>query len=130
MAENRRQTVLKGGLLASFGHALAGIAEATRTQRNMKIHWAAAGAAVGMGAWLGLGPGEWAAVILSCAAVLGAECMNTAVEAVVDLASPERHPLAKRAKDCAAGAVLSCAIGALATGLVVFLPKIAARFGG
>lgn len=116
-------------MLASFGHALAGIAEATASQRNMKIHWAAAGAAVGAGAWLGLAPGEWAAVILACAAVLGAECMNTAVEAAVDLASPERHPLAKRAKDCAAGAVLVCAIGALAIGLIVFVPKIAERWG-
>ena len=94
------------GLVASFGWALAGIWEATRTQRNMKIHWAATAGAVGLGVWLGLTPGEWAAVILSCALVLGAECMNTAVEAAVDLASPEHHPLAKRAKDCAAGAVL------------------------
>ncbi len=56
--------------------------------------------------------------------------MNTAVEAVVDLASPERHPLAKRAKDCAAGAVLLCAIGAAATGLVVFGGKLAERWQG
>lgn len=96
----------------------------------MKIHWAAAAMAVGLGVWLGLTPGEWAAVSLACAAVLGAECMNTAVEAVVDLASPERHPLAKRAKDCAAGAVLLCALGALATGLLVFLPKLAAKLPG
>lgn len=114
----------------SFKWALAGIWQATRTGRNMKIHWAAAAVAIGLGAWLGLGPGEWAAVALSCAAVLGVECMNTAVEAAVDLASPERHPLAKRAKDCAAGAVLLCALGALATGFAVFLPKLAARWGG
>ena len=118
------------GLASSFRWALSGIWQATRSQRNMKIHWLAAVLAVGAGAWLGLGPGEWAAVILACAAVLGAECMNTAVEAVVDLASPERHPLAKRAKDCAAGAVLLCAIGAAATGVVVFGGKLAARWGG
>ena len=112
------------GLVASFGWALAGIWAATRSQRNMKIHWAAAAGTVGWGAWLGLTSGEWAAVILSCALVLGAECMNTAVEAAVDLASPEHHPLAKRAKDCAAGAVLLCALGALATGVVVFGGKL------
>ena len=117
-------------MAAPFRWALSGIWQATRTQRNMKIHWAAAVGAIGLGAWLGLGPGEWAAVVLSCAAVLGAECMNTAVEAAVDLASPGRHPLAKRAKDCAAGAVLLCAIGAAATGVVVFGGKMAARWGG
>ena len=121
---------VKSGLWASFGHALAGIAAATATQRNMKIHWAAAVAAVGLGAWLGLSSGEWAAVILAIAAVMAGECMNTALEAVVDLASPQWHPLAKRAKDCAAGAVLLCALGALATGLVIFLPKLAAKFAG
>jgi diacylglycerol kinase len=115
-------------LTASFGWALAGIWEATKTQRNMRIHWAAAAVAAGMGAWLGLSAADWAAVALSCALVMAAECMNTALEATVDLASPERHPLAKRAKDCAAGAVLLCALGAVAVGVAVFGPKLVVRF--
>lgn len=115
-------------LLASFGFALYGIWTATKTQRNMRIHWLAAAIAVILGAWLGLSPAEWAILALVCAMVLAAECMNTAIEATVDLASPAHHPLAKRAKDCAAGAVLLCAAGALAVGAVLFVPKILARF--
>lgn len=114
-------------LAASFGFAIAGIWTATKTQRNMRIHWAAAAAATALGVWLGLSPAEWALLALVCAAVPAAECMNTAVEAAVDLASPARHPLAKRAKDCAAAAVLLCALGAMAVGLLLFLPKLLAR---
>ena len=78
-----------------------------------------------LGAWLDIDRGEWVAVVLCCALVISLECMNTAVEAVVDLASPDIHPLAKRAKDCAAGAVLISAVGAAVVGCVVFLPRLA-----
>ena len=108
-----------------FRAAFAGVGDAFRTQRNLRIHAAAGLAAVALGAWLGLAAWEWVAVLFSLALVPAMECANTAIEAAVDMASPVRHPLAKRAKDCAAAAVLLSAIGAAAVGALVFLPKLA-----
>ena len=113
------------GIFGSFRHALSGAFAAVKGERNMRIHLLAALAAAALGAWLGIDRGEWVAVVLCCALVISLECMNTAVEAVVDLASPDIHPLAKRAKDCAAGAVLISAVGAAVVGCVVFLPRLA-----
>ena len=113
------------GIFGSFRHALSGVFAAVKGERNMRIHLLAALAAAALGAWLGIDRGEWVAVVLCCALVISLECMNTAVEAVVDLASPDIHPLAKRAKDCAAGAVLISAVGAAVVGCVVFLPRLA-----
>ena len=113
-----------------FRAALSGLGWAFRTQRNLRIHAAAAVAAAGLGAWLGIGRAEWVAVALCLALVPALECANTALEAAVDLASPARHPLAKRAKDCAAAAVLLASAGAVAVGLLVFLPRLVAKFGG
>lgn len=87
-------------------------------------------AAAGLGAWLGIGCGEWVALALCFALIPALECANTALEAAVDLASPVRHPLAKRAKDCAAAAVLLAAVGSVAVGALVFLPRLVAKFGG
>ncbi len=111
-----------------FRAAWSGLREAFRTERNLRIHAVAGVAAVALGAWLGLSRGEWLAVLLCLALVPALECANTALEAAVDLACPRRHPLAKRAKDCAAAAVLLAAIGTVAVGVVVFLPKLLARF--
>ena len=108
----------------SFLHALSGIAVAAKGERNMRIHLFAAAVAIALGAWLGLDKGEWVAIVLCCAIVISLECMNTAVEAAVDLASPEIHPLAKKAKDCAAGAVLVSAVGAAVVGCIIFAPKL------
>ncbi|MBQ7251310.1 MAG: diacylglycerol kinase [Kiritimatiellae bacterium] len=107
-----------------FRAAFAGLAQAFCTQRNLRLHAAAAAAAVALGAYLGLSRGEWIAVVLCIALVSALECANTALEAAVDLAEPSRHPLAKRAKDCAAAAVLLAAFGAAAVGAIVFLPKL------
>ncbi len=79
---------------------------------------------LGLGLYCGLARWEWVAVALSVGAVWGAELLNTAVEAVVDLVSPEYHPLAGRAKDVAAGAVLVVALAALVVGLLVFGPYL------
>ena len=111
----------------AFACAGSGFAFALRTQRNMKIHVAAAVAAVAAGMALGIDGAAWACIALCIAAVFAAECLNTAVEAVVDLVSPEYAELARRAKDCAAGAVLVCALAALAA---VFLPRLAALAAG
>ena len=92
----------------------------------MRIHLAAAVAVVVFGVWLGLDGREWAAIVICCAFVMSLECLNTAVEAAVDLASPNIHPLTKKAKDCAAGAVLVAAIGAAIIGCIIFVPKLLA----
>ncbi|HEX6288631.1 MAG TPA: diacylglycerol kinase family protein [Herpetosiphonaceae bacterium] len=114
------------GLIRSFGFAFAGIGALLRTQRNAQIHVAAMIVVVGAGWLLGVGLGDWIALTLATALVLSLEALNTALEAVVDLVSPQPHPLAKRAKDVAAGAVLIGAIGAAIVGCIVFLPKLLA----
>jgi len=81
---------------------------------------------VALGWWLGVSWLEWVALTLAIALVMGAEALNTALEYVVDLASPEWHPLARDAKDVAAGAVLLCSVGAAVVGLVVFVPYLKA----
>ena len=107
--------------LASFGHALRGL-RVFVSQPNARIHCVVAVVVVALGWWLGVGRLEWTALLLAMALVMGAEAMNTALEYVVDLASPDWHPLARDAKDVAAGAVLLCSLGAAAVGLLVFLP--------
>ncbi|MBP3964192.1 diacylglycerol kinase family protein [Paenibacillus lignilyticus] len=111
-------------LLRSFYYAGSGILSAVRTQANMKIHVVCAIVVNAAGLVVGLTRMEWAVIIAAQAVVMAAELMNTAVEHVVDLASPSRHPLAKAAKDTAAGGVLVAAIGAVIIGLFVFIPHL------
>ncbi len=113
-------------LLVSFRYAFAGIRYLLWTQRNAKIHTAIALVAVALALLLRIDRGEWLVLILTIALVLGAEGVNTAVEAAVDLASPGYHPLAKVAKDVAAGTVLLTAIAAVIVGLIIFLPRLLA----
>lgn len=117
-------------LAQAFSCAGAGVAHAVRTQRNMKIHLAVAVLAVALGFALRIDAPSWLAVIVCIALVIAMECVNTAVEAVVDLVSPGYAELARVAKDCAAGAVLVCAAGAVVVGAVVFLPRMAALLAG
>ena len=100
-----------------FRYAFAGLFAAWRTERNLRIHAVIGAAVVVAGAVLRLPPAAWAIVFLTIALVVTAELLNAAVEAVVDLVSPEDHPLAKRAKDVAAAGVLVAAAGAVAVGL-------------
>lgn len=111
-------------MIKPFLYAIAGVFAAVRGERNMRIHLVAAAAAASLGAWFGLSACEWVAVVICCALVMSLECLNTAIEAAVDLASPEIHPLAKKAKDCAAGAVLIAAIGSAIVGCIIFVPKL------
>jgi len=109
------------GFVASFGFALQGIREALRGERNFKVMLAVAALAVVAGFVLRLDALSWALVVLMIGLVLCAELLNTALETLVDLASPQLHPLAKRAKDLAAGAVLVlCACVAVA-GLAIYV---------
>jgi diacylglycerol kinase len=115
--------------LRSFRHALRGWWYVLRTQRNAWLHVAIATMVFLLAFWLGLGALDWAIIILTTAMVFTAEFVNTAIEAVVDLASPERHPLAKVGKDVGAGAVLIAALAAVLIGALILGPPLWARLG-
>ena len=113
--------------LASFRHAFHGWRYALRTQQNVWIHTAAASAVLIVGLWLELPARDWAALALTMAMVFTAEFLNTSIEAVVDLASPDHHPLAKIAKDVGAAAVLVAALAAILVGLLILGPPLWAK---
>lgn len=114
---------------ASFGHAFRGVGAALRSEVHLQFHAAATAVVVGGGLYFRLSLTEWALVALAVAGVWAAELFNTAIETLTNLASPEYHPLAGRAKDVAAGAVLLAALGALVVGGCVFGPKVWALGG-
>jgi undecaprenol kinase len=110
--------------LRSFRYAGQGVWHAVRTERNMRVHLCVAAAAIIAGLVLGIGAVAWACVALAIGLVLVTETLNTVVEALADLVAPELHPLAKIAKDAAAGAVLIASVTAIAVGIAVFLPRL------
>lgn len=110
--------------LRGFGFAFEGMLHAARTERNIRVHIVIALCCVLLGLFLGLSWIEWAVIALAMSGVFTSEMMNTAVEYLIDLASPEHHPLAKIAKDAAAGAVLINAVFAALVGIVIFGPKL------
>lgn len=111
----------------SFRYAFHGWGYVLRTQQNAWIHAVISVLVFSLGLWLGLSAQEWALLILTMAMVWAAEIMNTAIEAVVDLASPSRHPLAKVGKDVGAAAVLIAALAAFLIGLLILGPPLYAR---
>ncbi|AZB43667.1 diacylglycerol kinase family protein [Bacillus sp. FJAT-42376] len=111
-------------LLKSFAFAWAGIKDVYRRERNFQIHCFAMVLAAAAGFILQITVSEWYLIIGSIGAVLSLELMNTAIERTVDLAVSEYHPLAKAAKDAAAGAVFIAALAALILGLLIFVPKL------
>jgi diacylglycerol kinase len=113
--------------LASFRHAFAGWWYMLRTQRNAWIHATISTLVFLAGLWLGLNRMEWAIILLTIALVWMAEFVNTALEAVVDLASPDLHPLAKIGKDVGAAAVLIGSIAAMVVGLLILGPPLWAK---
>jgi diacylglycerol kinase (ATP) len=115
--------------LGSFRYAFAGIGHVIRTQRNAWIHAVISLSVIGIGAWLRLARIEWALIALAMGVVWAAEIINTALEALVDLAAPEPHPRARIAKDCAAAAVLVTAIMAVVIGLLVLGPPLWEKVG-
>lgn len=114
----------KQSLSQAFKNAFLGILYCVSHERNMKIHVVAAVLAGSLAWWLNLDRYEIAILLLTVASVLVAEMMNTVVEAIVDRVSPEFHPLAKIAKDVAAGAVLIAAVTSLFIGYLLFAGKI------
>ena len=99
---------------------------AFRQEHNLWIHTLAAATAIALGFILNISPFEWMALSIVIAGVFASELFNSAIESLVDLCSPEFNKKAGRIKDMAAGAVLIAALGALATGLIIFIPKMAA----
>lgn len=114
--------------IASFKYAFKGLLILIRTQPNFIIHLVVATIAVAIAFWLKLSTLEWLMLVLTIVLVLFAEAANSALEFLTDLVSPDYHPLAGKAKDVAATAVLITAIGAVVVGLILFLPKLLAKF--
>jgi diacylglycerol kinase len=108
----------------SFRHAFRGVATLTATQHNARIHAAFTVAVVALGLLLGVSRLEWALLALAMGLVWAAEAVNTALEWLCDVASPEYHPLVKQAKDVAAAGVLLAACAAAVAGLLVLLPPL------
>lgn len=108
----------------TFIHAAAGISHTFRKEANFRIHVLAMALVMALAVVFQISATEWLFVTGCCMLVLTMELMNTAVENLCDLVSGEHHPLIKIIKDVAAGAVLVSAAGSIATGCIIFLPKI------
>lgn len=111
----------------AFGHAFRGWGHVLKTQQNAWIHSLIASLVIVLGVWLRISTVEWAILVITIAMVFTAEFINTSIEAVVDLASPAHHPLAKVGKDVGAGAVLVAALAAIVVGLLILGPPLWAR---
>lgn len=112
-------------IIESFNYAIEGIVHVLRTQRNMRIHFAVAVVVIIVAAAAGVSRIELIALLISIAFVLVAEMINTAVEGAIDAATTSFDPMAKLAKDIAAGAVLIASVNAVAVGYLVFAGKAA-----
>jgi diacylglycerol kinase len=111
----------------SFRYAFGGWWYVIRTQRNAWIHAIVSICVIGISIWLGLNRYDWALLIISIAIVWTAEFINTALEAIVDLTSPEQHELARISKDVGASSVLIAAGSAALIGLIILGPPLWAR---
>jgi diacylglycerol kinase (ATP) len=115
-------------LINSFGYAFKGVAHATATQLNFRIHLGATVLAVAFGWFLNISVSEWLWIALCITLVLVTELFNTMIEALTDLVSPGYNEKAGHIKDMSAGAVITSAIFALVTGIIIFLPKLILLF--
>ncbi|MGB3259464.1 diacylglycerol kinase family protein [Paenisporosarcina sp.] len=109
--------------ISSFKYAFAGIIHASKRERNFRFHLIAAIVVILTGIFSHLSTIEWIILILCISGMLSLELVNSALERVVDLASPDIHVLAKLAKDMSAGAVLVFACASAIIGILIFLPK-------
>ena len=128
MGETGETLKRKNNLVKSFGCAASGVVQAG-SERNFKVDVVAAVVVFAACALLQVPAWGWAVVAMCVGVQLAMETVNTAIEAIVDLASPDIHPLAKRAKDCAAGAALITACASVIVGLIVFVPALLALLG-
>lgn len=111
-------------LINSFKYAFKGLGSAIKSERNMKIHFTMMMLVIIAGIFFNIAIWEWITCFILFGLVIGMECVNTAIEIIVDMVSPKYNEAAGRAKDIAAGGVLACAIGAAVAGIFIFLPKV------
>jgi diacylglycerol kinase (ATP) len=112
------------GRIRSFKYAFRGIGTMIRSQHNAWIHAVATLAVVFAGLFWGIGRDEWNWIVLAIVSVWTAEALNTAFEFLVDVTNPTFHPLVRKAKDVAAGAVLIAAVGSVTIGVLIFGPHL------
>lgn len=117
-----------GKVFRSFGYAFQGIRYAYLHEQNMAIHLCIALITILLGLLFGISQTEWFFVLVIIGLVLSMELLNTSIESLVDLVSPNEHPFAKIAKDTAAGAVSILAITAFIGGSIIFIPHVLALF--
>ncbi len=110
--------------LRAFGFAGQGVWQVVRTERNMRVHLAVAAAVIVAGVLYRVSAVDWACLALAIGLVLTAETVNSALETLTDLHTSQHHPLAKTAKDAAAGAVLIASVAAVGVGAAVFWPRV------
>jgi diacylglycerol kinase (ATP) len=123
---NSHDTFSFSGRIRSGTHAVHGIIEMLRSQHNAWVHAVATLCVIVAGGIFSISATQWCLLVLVVTIVWVAEGLNTAFEFLCDVASPEFHPLVKKSKDVAAGAVLLSAIGAVAVGLIIFIPHLLA----
>ena len=111
-------------LINSFKYAFKGLGSAVKSERNMKIHFTMMMLVIIAGIFFNIAIWEWITCFILFGLVIVMECVNTAIEIIVDIVSPKYNEAAGRAKDIAAGGVLACAIGATVAGIFIFLPKV------
>ena len=121
ISEEKKFSVVARG--RSVKYALRGVGVIFKTQHNAWVHALVGAIVLILGFVYNLSEAEWGLIVLAIAAVLAAEGFNTALEIDIDLTSPEYHPYARDTKDVAAGAVLLTVTGAIAVGLIIFVPK-------
>jgi undecaprenol kinase len=124
--DNRRRETER--LLKSFSHAASGIFYVLIHERNMQYHCVFALLSILLGWVLGITTFEWMVILILIGGMFSLEIMNTAVEKTVDLVTQDFHPLAKLAKDIAAGAVFIFAIICMVIGILIFLPRLIEKF--
>ena len=110
--------------IQSITHAVRGVTEMLKSEHNAWVHLFATICTISTAYLLDVNATEWCFLILAIMAVWVSEALNTAFEFLCDVASPEFHPLVKKSKDVAAGAVLLSAIGAVIIALIIFVPHI------
>lgn len=121
---NSHDTFSFSGRIRSGTHAVHGIIEMLRSQHNAWVHAVATLCVIVAGGIFSISTTQWCLLVLVVTIVWVAEGLNTAFEFLCDVASPEFHPLVKKSKDVAAGAVLLSAVGAIIVGLIIFIPYV------
>lgn len=114
--------------LRSFGYAWKGIRSCVGKEQNLSFHLITTLIVIGAGIGFDITRYEWMVIFVCIGMVIAAELFNTAIERLVDLVSPQQNPLAGQVKDIAAGAVLVCALAAIAVGIIVFVPYLTRIF--